>query len=202
MSTEVEQHERNIQELTDHLELIKADLKWQLSFEEIDWDHFGEFVKSAKVICDNIKKLKLVDQDGLDDFVRPIATALAQSAAETLDEEIMAETEQYKEAERDANEYNMLSLTLRKANYIDLYEGIRKRICPNEWECRFSLMEEGDAFSIESKDHASNFIEEIWAIILGPSQLEFKLVYCLDDGTKTTRGFVYSGRYTVGWMNE
>lgn len=49
----------DIEKLTDHLELIKADLKWQLSFEEIDWDHFIEFVKSAKVIRDKIEELKL-----------------------------------------------------------------------------------------------------------------------------------------------
>lgn len=48
-----------IQELEDHLELIKSDLRWQLSFEEIDWDHFSEFVKSAKVIRDKIEEMKL-----------------------------------------------------------------------------------------------------------------------------------------------
>ncbi len=50
------------EELIDHLELIKSDLRWQLSFEEVDWDHFGEFVKSAKVIRDNIEKLKLAER--------------------------------------------------------------------------------------------------------------------------------------------
>ncbi len=54
-------NESYIQELTDHLELIKSDLRWQLSFEDMDWDHFSEFVKSAKVIRDKIEELKLAN---------------------------------------------------------------------------------------------------------------------------------------------
>jgi hypothetical protein len=50
-----------IQELIDHLELIKGDLRWQLSFEEVDWDHFSEFVESAKVIRNKIEELKLLE---------------------------------------------------------------------------------------------------------------------------------------------
>ncbi len=50
-----------IEDLTNHLELIKADLRWQLSFEEIDWDHFSEFVKSAKVLRGELLRLKRLE---------------------------------------------------------------------------------------------------------------------------------------------
>lgn len=50
-----------IEKETERLEEIKTDLRWQLSFEEIDWDHFGESVKSAKVLRDKIKELKLTE---------------------------------------------------------------------------------------------------------------------------------------------
>jgi hypothetical protein len=33
----------------DEIETLKADLRWQLSFEEIDWDYFMETVDRAKV---------------------------------------------------------------------------------------------------------------------------------------------------------
>ena len=51
--------EAKLEGLIEHLELIKCDLRWQLSFEEINWDHFGEFVRSAKTIKNQIEKLKL-----------------------------------------------------------------------------------------------------------------------------------------------
>tara|TARA_Y100001956_G_C4128568_1_gene191952 strand:- start:1729 stop:1878 length:150 start_codon:yes stop_codon:yes gene_type:complete len=35
------------------LEEIKNDLKWQLTFEDIDWVHFIETVNRAKEIEDN-----------------------------------------------------------------------------------------------------------------------------------------------------
>ena len=31
------------------IETLKVDLRWQLSFEEIDWDYFMETVERAKV---------------------------------------------------------------------------------------------------------------------------------------------------------
>ncbi|KKN63690.1 hypothetical protein LCGC14_0499250 [marine sediment metagenome] len=32
----------------DNIETLKVDLRWQLSFEEIDWDYFMETVERAR----------------------------------------------------------------------------------------------------------------------------------------------------------
>lgn len=47
-----------IESLADQLELIKSDLKYQLSFEEIDWDHFKGDTEKCANLQDRIQKLK------------------------------------------------------------------------------------------------------------------------------------------------
>lgn len=51
-----------IENLSERLETLKSDLRWQLSFEEIDWQYFAEFTERTKNISSNIEKLKTENQ--------------------------------------------------------------------------------------------------------------------------------------------
>lgn len=47
-----------IESLVDQLELIKSDLRYQLSFEEIDWDYVKGDTEKCANLQDHIQKLK------------------------------------------------------------------------------------------------------------------------------------------------
>ena len=41
-----------------NIEIIKLDLEWQLSFENIDWEYFIEIANKAKAAQDKINTIK------------------------------------------------------------------------------------------------------------------------------------------------
>jgi hypothetical protein len=48
-------------EKVEELEDIKSDLKWQLSFEEMDWEYFIRVSEQAKSLREQVEKLKLLE---------------------------------------------------------------------------------------------------------------------------------------------
>lgn len=49
-----------IDQKLEKLEKLKNDLKWQLSFEEMDWDYFIQVSEQAKKLRQEIEDLRLV----------------------------------------------------------------------------------------------------------------------------------------------